>query len=122
MNACRRWKAPPADATVQRLGVVYAVRSRASQQDGAAAGAVAQQIRPGPGGLTVAASQGDQFLAPVSADPDHHQQAQLVLLQPDAHLDAVGPQVEVVHLRQVPGRERALPGLPLLSQPGDHRR
>ncbi len=31
LTACRCWRAPHADATVQRFGVVYAARSRASR-------------------------------------------------------------------------------------------
>ncbi len=88
----------------------------------AAAGAVAQQVRPRLRGLPVPVSQGDELLAAIGADPDHHQQAQLVLLQPDVHVDPVGPQVDVVHAGQVPGGEGALLGLPGLGQPGDHRR
>ena len=64
----------------------------------AAAGAVAQQISPRLGGLAVPVNQGDEFLAPVGAHPDHHQQAQLVLLEADIHVDAVGPQVRIVQL------------------------
>jgi hypothetical protein len=30
--------------------------------------------------------QGDELLAAISADPDQHQQAQLVLFQPDVHM------------------------------------
>ena len=69
----------------------------------------------------VAVGQGDQLLAAVGAHADHHQQAQLVLLQPDVHVDPVRPHVHVVHGGQVPGGERALLGLPRLGQPGDHR-
>jgi hypothetical protein len=45
-----------------------------------------------------------------------------VLLQPDVHVDPVGPQVHVVHAGQVPGGEGPLLRLPGLGQPGDHRR
>jgi hypothetical protein len=57
--------------------------------------------------LPVAIGEGDEFLAPVGADADQHQQAQLVLFQPDVHMDPIGPQVDIAHGRQVPGRERA---------------
>jgi hypothetical protein len=57
----------------------------------AAAGAIAQQVRPRLRGLPVAIGEGDQFLAPVSAHADHHQQAQLAFLQPDAQVDPVHP-------------------------------
>jgi hypothetical protein len=88
----------------------------------APAGAVAQQVCPRLGGFPVAVGQGDEFLAAISAHADHDQQAQLVLLQPDIHVDPVGPQADVIDAGQVPGGERALLALPLLGQPGDHRR
>jgi hypothetical protein len=88
----------------------------------AAAGAVAQQVRPRLRGLPVPVRQGDELLAAIGADADHDQQAQLVLLQPDVHVDPVRPQVHVVGAGQVAGGERALLGLPLLRQPRDHRR
>ena len=37
-------------------------------------------------------------------------------------MDPIGPQADIVHGRQVPGRERALLSLPGLGEPGDHRR
>ena len=37
-------------------------------------------------------------------------------------MDTVGPQVDIVHIGQIPGRERALFGLPGLGQLRDHRR
>ena len=85
-------------------------------------GAVAQQVRPRLRRLAVAISKGDQLLAPISAHADHHQQAQLVLFEADVHMDPVGPQIDIVHGGQVPGREGALLCLPGLGQPGDHRR
>ena len=60
-------------------------------------------------GLAVTVGQRDQLLAAVGAHPDHHQQAQLGLLQAHVDMDAVGPQVHVVHARQVPLGERLLP-------------
>src|SRR6266496_527309 len=50
------------------------------------------------------------------------QQAQLVLLQADLDVDAVGPEIDVVDLREVAGSEGALLALPRLGQLGDHRR
>ena len=92
----------------------------------AAAGAVAQQVRPRLRGLTVALGEGDKLLAAIGARRSSPQ-AQLVLLEADVHVDPVRPQVEVVHRGQVPGGEGALLrlpclGLPCLGQPGDHRR
>jgi hypothetical protein len=87
-----------------------------------AAGGVAQQIRPGLGRLAVAVGQGDELLAPIGAHADEHQQAQLVLLEADVDVDAVGPQVDVVHARQAPAGERLLLALPGLGQLRDHRR
>ena len=88
----------------------------------AAAGAIAQQVRPRLRRLAVPISEGDQLLAAVGADADHDQQAQLVLLQPDVHVDPVGPQVDVVHPGQVPLGEGTLLRLPGFGEPGDHRR
>ena len=45
-----------------------------------------------------------------------------MLFEADVDVDAVGPQVDVVHPGQVAGGEGALLGLPGLGQPGDHRR
>jgi hypothetical protein len=81
-----------------------------------AAGAIPQQVRPRLRRLPVPVGQGDELLAPVGAHADHHQQAQLVLFQPDVHMDPVGPQVDVVHTGQVPLRERALFAPPGLGQ------
>ena len=55
------------------------------------------------------------------AHPDHHQQAQPMLLQAHVDVDPVRPQVHVVHLRQVPGGEGTLLGDPGLGQLRDHR-
>jgi hypothetical protein len=84
--------------------------------------AVTQQIRPRLDRLPIAISQGDELFAAVGAHPDQHQQAQLVLFEADVDVDAVGPEVDVVHARQIPLREGALLGLPGLGQLGDHRR
>jgi hypothetical protein len=81
-----------------------------------------QQVCPGLDRLPVPVGERDELLPPVGADTDHDQQAQLVLLQPDVDVDAVDPQVDVVHDRQIPGGERALLGLPGLGQLRDHRR
>ena len=43
-------------------------------------------------------------------------------LQADVEVDAVGPQVDVVHTGQIPVGERAGLVLPLRGQPGDRRR
>src|SRR6476661_8131072 len=62
-----------------------AIADRQHRSAHPAAATVAQQIRPGLGGLPVAVGQRDEFLAAVAAYSDHHQQAQLGLLQ--AHVD-----------------------------------
>jgi hypothetical protein len=87
----------------------------------AAAGAIAQQIGPGLGRFPVSVGQRDQLLPAVRAHADHHQQAEFVLLEADVDVDAIRPQVHVVHVRQIPGGERSLLGLPGLGQRGDHR-
>ncbi len=58
----------------------------------------------------------------VGADADDDQEAQLVLLQPDAHVDAIDPHVCVVHTGQVALAERVVIIGPLLAQPRDRRR
>ena len=45
-----------------------------------------------------------------------------MFFEADVDVDPVGPQVDIVHTGQVPGREGALLGLPYLGQLGDHRR
>jgi hypothetical protein len=86
-----------------------------------APGAVAEQVRPGLGGLPVPVGERDEFLAAISADTDYDQQAQLVLFQANVDVDAVDPQVDVVHTRQIPVGEGALLGFPGLGQLRDHR-
>jgi hypothetical protein len=71
----------------------------------AAAGAVAQQVSPRFGELPVPVGQGDELFAAVGAHADHHQQAQRVLLQPDVHVNAVGPQVDAVRATLVTALE-----------------
>jgi hypothetical protein len=46
----------------------------------------------------------DEFLGGVRADPDHHQQAHFVLLQPDLEVHPVDPAVDV----SVPASDRLL--------------
>ena len=99
-----------------------AVPDRQRRRAHAAALGIAQQIRPRPGRLTVAIGQRDEFLAAVGAHPDHHQQAQFVLLESDVDVDAVGPQVHVVHAGEVAFGEGTLLGLPGLGELGDRRR
>jgi hypothetical protein len=64
--------------------------------------AAAQQISPRFGGVTVTVSEGDQLFAAVGAHPDHHQQAQLLLIQPHLQMNPVDPQVHVVDAGQIP--------------------
>ena len=50
----------------------------------------------------LAVGERDQFLAAVGADPDHHQQAQLLLIQPHLQVNPVDPQIHVVDTGQLP--------------------
>ena len=84
--------------------------------------AVTQQVRPRLGALTEPVRQRDQLLGPVRADPDHHQQAHLVLLQTDLDVDPVDPHVDVVRAGQGPVGERGGLLTPLRGQPGDRAR
>jgi hypothetical protein len=87
-----------------------------------ASGTVTQQIRPRLGRFAVAVGQRDQLLAAIRPHADHHQQAEFVFLQPDVDMNAVRPQIYIVHIRQIALSEGALLGLPLLGQLRDHRR
>ena len=75
----------------------------------AATAAITQQIGPRLGGLAVTVGERYQLLAAVGAHPDHHQQAQLLVVEAHVDMDAVSPQVHEVHTRQVPLGERLLP-------------
>ena len=86
-----------------------AVADREHRRGHAAAFAVAQQVRPRLGGLAEPVGQGDQLLGAVGADPDHHQQAHLVLAQADLEVDPVDPHVHVVGPGQRPLVERGAP-------------
>ena len=48
----------------------------------------------------MAVVEGDQLLGAVGADPDHHQQAHLVLFQADLEVDAVDPHIDIIGARQ----------------------
>ncbi len=53
------------------------------------------------------------------ANPDHHQQTQLGLLQADLEVDAVDPQVDVVGAGQIAAPGRGSLVLPLRRAPGN---
>ncbi len=80
-----------------------------------------QQIRPRLGRLPVSVGQGDEFLAAIGAHADHHQQAELLLLEADLEVDAVDPQVDVIGAREVTLAESLRLVLPLAGEPGDRR-
>lgn len=84
-----------------------------------AAFAVAQQISPRLGRFPVAVGDRHQFLAAISTHADHHQQAQLGLLEADLEVDAVDPQVDVVGPGHIAAPERGGFVLPLRGQAGD---
>jgi hypothetical protein len=86
-----------------------------------AAATGAQQISPRLGRLPEPISQGDELLAAVGTHPDHHQQAQLLLLEADLEVDPVDPQVDVVSTRQITVLECLGLVLPLRGQSGDRR-
>src|SRR6266571_9213894 len=56
----------------------------------------AQDLGPRLLGLAVPVADRDEFLAPVSANPDQNQAAEAVLLEPDVEVHPVGPHVHVV--------------------------
>jgi len=80
------------------------------------------QRRPGFGRLPVPVGQRDEFLLPLGADPNHHQQAQLLLLQTDLEVNAVDPQIDEVDLRKIPHSKHVRLLLPLRGQTGHRRR
>lgn len=88
----------------------------------APAGAVAHQVGPRLGGLAVAVLERDQFLGAVGTHADEHEHALLGLLQADFEVDAVGPHVDEVDLREIAVHEGGVVGLPLRRQPGDRGR
>ena len=98
------------------------VTDRQYRRGHAAAAAIPQQVRPRFGPLAVPVGQRDQLLAAVGAHPDHHQQAQFLLLQAHLEVDPVDPQVDVIGARQIPLPEPLSLVLPLRGQPGDRRR
>jgi hypothetical protein len=82
---------------------------------------IAQQVRPRAGRLPLPVGEGDQLLGPVGTDPDQHQQAQPLFVQPDVEVDAVGPHVHVVDPGQVAGGEGFGLVLPRPDESGDDR-
>lgn len=46
-------------------------------------------------GLAEPVGEGDKFVAPVGAHPDHHQQAHRVLLEANLHVNAVDPHIDI---------------------------
>jgi hypothetical protein len=83
---------------------------------------VAQQVGPRLGGLPVAVGDRDQLLGAIRPDTHDDQATQPVLFETDVEVHAVSPHVHEVPVAQVTFGERALLGLPLCGEPGDHRR
>jgi hypothetical protein len=88
----------------------------------AAALEVTQQRRPTLRALAVAVLDGDQLLRSVGPNPDHHERTESVLLQPDAEVDPIGPDVDVVAVGEVALLERLVVRLPSSSEAGDRGR
>lgn len=84
--------------------------------------ATAEQVGPRLRALAVPVIEGDQLLGHVGADADHHQQAHLVLREPDLEVGAVDPHIHVVGAGQVALPEHGRLALPVLGQPGDRGR
>jgi hypothetical protein len=61
---------------------------------------VAQQLRPGIGGLPLAVGDRHQLLGAVGAHPHQHQAAQPAVLQPQVEVDPVRPAVHVIPVGQ----------------------
>jgi hypothetical protein len=61
--------------------------------------ATPQQVGPRLCRLPVSVSERDEFLAAVGPDRDHHQQAELLLLEANLEVNSVDPQIDVVDTR-----------------------
>ncbi len=86
-----------------------------------AAAAITQQIRPRFVRFAVPVSECDEFLAAIGAYADHRRQAQFLLLQADFQVDAVHPQMHIIHTRKPPGSKGFRFVLPLAGQLVDRR-
>ena len=78
-----------------------AVADREHRRGHPAAAATPQQISPRLGGFPIAVGQRDQLFAAIRANPDHHQQAEFLLLEAHLQMDAVDPQVHEIGAREV---------------------
>jgi hypothetical protein len=87
----------------------------------AAAAAIPQKVSPRLGRLPVPVGEGNQLFAAIGTHPEHHQQAQFLLLQADLEVDAVDPQVDVVGTGEIPAGKGLGFVLPLAGEPGDRR-
>ncbi len=88
----------------------------------AAPPAGAEQISPRLGGFTEPVSQRDEFLLPISADPNHDQQTHFVLIEADLEMDSVNPHIHVVSVGEGAFVERGSLVLPSGGQPVDRGR
>ena len=82
--------------TQRRPEAQRAIADREHGCSHAAAAAITQQIGPRFGGFAVPVRDRDQFFAPVSTHPDHHQQTQFLLIEADFKVDSVDPHIDVV--------------------------
>ncbi len=99
-----------------------AERAVTDREDGGAHPAaleIPEHRAPALGALPVAVLQGDHFLRPVRPHPDQHERAQPLVLHADREVDAVGPEVDVVAIREIPPVKGLILGGPAFRQPRD---
>ena len=121
------FRATPARArsTAQR-----AVTHRQHRRSHPAGPEVAQQLGPRLGRLAIAVGDRDQLLGAIRANTHDREQTQRIALtvgirQPHPRIHPIGPDVDVVDLRQVAGSPLGMLGLPRLTAAGGggpHRR
>src|SRR5690606_33814979 len=81
-----------------------------------------QHRRPAVRTFAVAVFDRNQFLRPVGAHPDHHQRTEAILLEADAKVDAIDPDVHVVDIVQIALAPHVIVRFPGRRQPRDGRR
>ena len=64
-------------------------------------GAVAERVGPGPGGFAVAVLESDELFGAVGPYAEQAEYAGSGLLQADVEVDAICPDIHVVHLGQI---------------------
>src|SRR5215208_2999854 len=80
-----------------------------------------EKLAPALGALTHAGLEADQFFLAFRRGADQHQDALGVILHPGLQVDAIGPDIDVVTGREIPGLPALVLGLPFAGEAGNHR-